>query len=122
MEEGQQPSKDEKERNRGSMTKLTLTTALPGAPVREGRAEGQNSVRGPRPITSQNHLLTSGKENRRTMFKTATSQQASWAPYQPYVDLTQNTDSDTPWPMRTLQHLASDQQEEATQQERREAP
>ena len=36
------------------------------------------------------------------------------------MDLTKDTDSETPRPMRTLQHLASDP-EETTQQERREA-
>ena len=54
------------------------------------------------------------------MMETATCQQAFRAPYQPYVDLTKNTDSKTPRSMRTLQHLDSDP-EEATQQERREA-
>ena len=54
------------------------------------------------------------------MLETATSQQAFRAPNQPYVDLTKGTDSKTPRPMRTLQHLASDP-EESTQQERREA-
>ena len=54
------------------------------------------------------------------MLETATSQQAFRAPYQPYVDLTKDTDSETPRPMWTLQHLDSDQ-DEATQQEMREA-
>ena len=54
------------------------------------------------------------------MLETATSQQAIRAPNQSYVDLTKNTDSETPWPMRTLQLLAPDL-EETTQQERREA-
>jgi hypothetical protein len=50
----------------------------------------------------------------------ATSQQDSKAPCQPYVDLTKGNDSETPQPMRTLQHLDPDH-EAATQQEMREA-
>ena len=102
------------------MTELTRTTALPGAPVREGRAEGQNSVGGPKHITRQEHLLTSGEENRRTMLDTATRQKAIRAPNPPYVDLTKDTDSATPCPMRTVEFLAPDL-EETIQQERREA-
>ena len=83
----------------------------PGAPVREGRAEGQDVVGGPRPIISQEPLGNVGK---------ATSKQAIRAPNQSYVGLTQDTDSETPWPMRTLQFLAPDPKETA-QQERREA-
>ena len=45
-EKGQQPSKEGEEHNRGCMTELTLTAALPGAPVRESRAEGQGFVGG----------------------------------------------------------------------------
>ena len=48
--EGQQPLKEEVH-NRGSMTELTPTTALRGATVQEGRAEGQDSVGGLRHIT-----------------------------------------------------------------------
>ena len=107
--------------NRVSMTELTQTTALPGATVREGRAEGQDVVGGPRPITRQEHLLTSGEENRWAMLETATSQKAIWAPYQSYVDLTKDTNSETLWPMRTLQHHLASDTEETTQQERREA-
>ena len=61
--ERQQPSQEEEEEvhNRVCMTELTQTTALPGATVREGRAEGQDVVGGPRPITRQEHLLTSGE-------------------------------------------------------------
>ena len=102
------------------MTELTPTAALRVATVREGRAEGQDSVGGPRPITRQEHLLTPEEENCWTMLETATSQQAIRAPNQSYVDLTKDTDSETPWPMRTLQFLAPDL-EETTQQERREA-
>ena len=81
--EGQQPSQEEEVHNRVSMTELTQTTALPGATVREGRAEGQDSAGGHRHITRQEHLLTSGEENRRTMLDTATRQQTIRAPNQP---------------------------------------
>ena len=58
--ERQQLSQEKEEvHNRVCMTERTQTTALPGLTVREGRAEGQNSVGGPRPITRQEHLLTS---------------------------------------------------------------
>ena len=95
-QEGQQPSKEEKVHNRGCMTELTQTTVLLSATVREGQVEGQDSVGGPRHITRQEHPLTSGEENRRTKLETATRQQAIRAPNQPYVDLTKDTDSETP--------------------------
>ena len=52
--------------------------------------------------------------------ETANRQQDIRAPNQPYVDLTKDTDSETPCPRQTLQILTPDP-EETTQQERREA-
>ena len=69
---------------------------------------------------AKEQLLASGEENRRPKLETATHQQDSRAPNQPYGDLTKDTDSETPRPRQTLQYLTPDS-DETTQQERREA-
>jgi hypothetical protein len=69
--------------------------------------------------SSQDSLSTTWEGNLRTKFDKSTSQQDTRSPCQPYVDLTKETDFETLWPMRTLQHLDPDQ-DAATQQEIRE--
>ena len=54
--EGQQPWQEEEVNNRVSMPELTLPAALPATPVREGRAEGQESAGAPSLTISQDHL------------------------------------------------------------------
>ena len=61
--EGQQPWQEKEVNNRVSMPELTIPAALQATPVREGRAEGQESVGAPRLTIRQDHLLTPGEEN-----------------------------------------------------------
>ena len=89
--------------------------AISATPGRESGAEGQDLVEATRTTTSQDYLSTRG-DGRRTELVQSDSQQGDKTPSQPNLDLTRDTEPETPRTMRTPHHLAADG-EAATQQE-----
>ena len=115
MKERQQPLREEEEHNRERMSEFKTPVAISATPGRKSGAEGQDSVEAPRTTTSQDSLLTRG-DGRRTELVQSDSQQGNKTSSQPYLDLTRDTEPETPRTMRTPHHLAADG-EAATQQE-----